>query len=78
MTRQIEIEYLRPVPSGEKVRIEGRVVRSEGRKHWTEARILNAKAVTLASGKGLFVEVRASRLTAARPEDRAAAFLNKL
>lgn len=71
MTRQMEIEYLRPVPSGTSLRIEGRVVRSEGRKHWTEARILNAKAVTLASGKGMFVEVRASRLTAARPEDRA-------
>lgn len=71
MTRQMEIEYLRPIPSGASLRIEGRVVRSEGRKHWTEARIVNAKAVTLASGKGLFVEVRASRLTGARPEDRA-------
>jgi uncharacterized protein (TIGR00369 family) len=73
MTRQIEVDYLRPVPSGAPIRIEGRVVRSEGRKHWTEARILNAKAVILAAGKGLFVEVRASRLTAAgRPEDRPA------
>jgi uncharacterized protein (TIGR00369 family) len=70
MTRQMEIEYLRPVPSGASVRIEGRVVRSEGRKHWTEARILDAKGVVLALGKGLFVEVRAGRLTSGRPEDR--------
>ena len=36
MTRQMEVEYLRPVPSGMAIRIEGRVTRSEGRKHWTE------------------------------------------
>ena len=73
MTRQMEIDYLRPVPSGTPIRIEGRVVRSEGRKHWTEARILNAKAVALATGKGLFVEVRANRMKATgRPEDRPA------
>jgi uncharacterized protein (TIGR00369 family) len=73
MTRQMEIDYLRPVPSGTPIRIEGRVVRSEGRKHWTEARILNAKAVELATGKGLFVEVRANRMKATgRPEDRPA------
>jgi hypothetical protein len=35
------------------------VVRSEGRKHWTEAKILNARGTALAQGKGLFVEVRA-------------------
>jgi uncharacterized protein (TIGR00369 family) len=72
MTRQMEIDYLRPVPSGEPIRMVGRVVRSEGRKHWTEAKILNAKAVTLALGKGLFVEIRAHRLKAGRPEDRPA------
>jgi uncharacterized protein (TIGR00369 family) len=70
MTRQMEIDYQRPVPSGEPIRIEGRVVRSEGRKHWTEARILNARAITLASSKGLFVEVHAHRLKTGRPEDR--------
>jgi hypothetical protein len=39
--------------------MEGSIVRSEGRKHWTEAKILNAKGTALAEGKGLFVEVRA-------------------
>jgi uncharacterized protein (TIGR00369 family) len=58
MTRQMEIDYLRPIPSGAPVRLEGRVVRSEGRKHWTEAKILNAEGSTLAHGKGLFIEVR--------------------
>jgi len=72
MTRQMEVEYLRPVPSATAIRIEGRVTRNEGRKHWAEACILNEKGGTLATGKGLFVEVRASRLTAGRSEDRPA------
>jgi uncharacterized protein (TIGR00369 family) len=59
MTRQMEIDYLRPVPSCAPIRMEGRVVRSEGRKHWTEAKILNAEGTALAEGKGLFIEVRA-------------------
>jgi uncharacterized protein (TIGR00369 family) len=67
MTRHMEIDYLRPVPSAVAIRIEGRVVRSEGRKHWTEARILNTKAATLATGKGLFIEVHEHRLAAAAP-----------
>ena len=58
MTRHMEVDYLRPVPSGAPLRIEGRVTHNEGRKHWSEARILNSKGITLAQGKGLFVEVR--------------------
>jgi len=58
MTRQLEVEYLRPVPAGEPIRLEGRVIRSEGRKHWAEAKILNARGTTLAEGKGLFIEIR--------------------
>lgn len=72
MTRRMEIDYRRPVPSSTKVRMEGRVVRDEGRKHWTEARIVNDKGVTLASATGLFVEVRASRMLAANAPDRPA------
>jgi uncharacterized protein (TIGR00369 family) len=72
MTRQMEVDYLRPIPSGAALRMEGRVVRDEGRKHWTEARILNAHGGLLAMGTGLFVEVHASRMTAGRPEGRPA------
>ena len=58
MTRHLEIDYLRPVPSGAPLRMVGRLVRSEGRKHWTEAKIVSARGHILAEGKGLFVEVR--------------------
>ncbi|MGB8029404.1 MAG: PaaI family thioesterase [Terracidiphilus sp.] len=57
MTRKIEIDYLRPVPSETPLRLEGRVVRNEPRKHWAEARILNEKGRVLAEAKGLFIEV---------------------
>jgi uncharacterized protein (TIGR00369 family) len=58
MTRQLEVDYARPVPSGASIRIEGRIVSSEGRKHRVQARILNAAGSELVLGKGLFIEVR--------------------
>jgi uncharacterized protein (TIGR00369 family) len=57
MTRHMEIDYLRPVHSCVPIRLEGRLVRSEGRKHWTEARIIGERNHTLAEAKGLFIEV---------------------
>jgi len=59
MTRHMEVDYLRPVPSGEPLRLEGKVTQNEGRKHWAEARILSAEGTVLAEGKGLFIAVRA-------------------
>ena len=58
MTRHLEAEYLHPVPSAEPIRIEGRIDREEGRKHWAEAKILNEAGKELARGKGLFIGVR--------------------
>jgi uncharacterized protein (TIGR00369 family) len=58
MTRHMEIDYRRPVPSGTPIRMEGKVVRSEGRKHWAEAHIVDKDGTALAQGKGLFVEVK--------------------
>lgn len=58
MTRKMEIDYLRPIPSGAPLRLEGRVVRSDGRKHWTEAKILDSEGTALAKGTGLFIEIR--------------------
>ena len=57
MTRHMEVDYLLPVPSAKPLRMEGRVVRIEGRKRWTDARILDGEGKTLAHAKGLFVEV---------------------
>jgi uncharacterized protein (TIGR00369 family) len=58
MTRHMEVDYLRPVPSLTPIRLEARVTRNEGRKHWAEASIENREGKVLAQGKGLFIEVR--------------------
>ena len=60
MTGQMEINYLRPVHSATAIRVEGRLLRSEGRKHWTEARILDPRGHMLAKAKGLFIEIGGS------------------
>lgn len=60
MTRHLEVDYLRPVPSRAPIRIEGRAIQSDGRKHHTEARILDASGAVLARGKALFIEVNPS------------------
>jgi hypothetical protein len=39
--------------------MEGHIVRSEGRKHWVEAHILDNDGKALAQGHGLFIEVKA-------------------
>lgn len=57
MTRHMSVDYLRPVPSTEPIRMEGALQRSDGRKHWVEARIVNGSDTVLAHSKGLFVEV---------------------
>ena len=62
MTRHLEVDYRRPVPSCIPIRMEGRIERSEGRKHWVEATIFDGDANALAHGKGVFVEVRAPKL----------------
>jgi uncharacterized protein (TIGR00369 family) len=61
MTRRIEVDYLRPVPSGAPIRLEGRVSRHEGRKHWVEAKVLDSNGITLAHGSGLFIQIRPSQ-----------------
>src|ERR1035438_4408097 len=58
MTGRMEIDYLRPAPPGARLRLEGRIVSSEGRKHWTEAKLLNSKGIVFAESKGLFIAMR--------------------
>ncbi len=61
MTRHMEVDYLRPVPSCTAIRLEGRRYHHEGRKHWAEAAILDEAGTELARAKGLFIEVRPRR-----------------
>ncbi len=58
MTRHMEINYLRPVPTMKPLRIEARRTHYEGKKQYVQAHILSTDGETLATAKGLFIEVK--------------------
>jgi uncharacterized protein (TIGR00369 family) len=62
MTRQMEVEYLKPVRLGAQLMLTGRHVSAEGRKHQCEAELANEAGEVLARGKALFVAVDRSML----------------
>ena len=57
MTRQMEVEYLRPVPLGAPITLMARHVSASGRRHHCEAQIADASGQVLATAKALFVAV---------------------
>jgi len=64
LTRRIEVEYLRPVPLGQPLEVEGRIVRARGRNHYNRAELRNAEGAVLARSRGVFVAVDAARMFA--------------
>ena len=61
MTRQMEVEYLRPVPLNTLLTLEGRSTGADGKKHRCEAEVRNASGTTLASSRGLFIQIDAEK-----------------
>jgi uncharacterized protein (TIGR00369 family) len=61
MTRKLEVDYQRPVPSDAPLHLVGRVTRSDGRKHWAEASLANSEGVMLAKSTGVFIEIPLSK-----------------
>jgi uncharacterized protein (TIGR00369 family) len=66
MTRQMEVEYLRPVPLGVPLLLEGRLTSVDGRKHFCEAEVTNAEGRVLAKAKGLFLAIDPEKIAKAR------------
>jgi uncharacterized protein (TIGR00369 family) len=64
LTKEIKVEYRRPVPLFKPLRVEAREVRVHGRKHINMAEILNEKGEVLASSEGLFIALDPKRLMA--------------
>lgn len=64
MTRTMEIDFLRPVPLGQTLTLEGWGVKRDGRKHWNAAEIRNADGDVLAKGSGLFIAIDSERAKA--------------
>jgi uncharacterized protein (TIGR00369 family) len=57
MTRQMEVEYLKPIPLLTPLELSARHVDANGRKHHCEAEIRDAGDNVLARGRALFIAV---------------------
>lgn len=64
MTRQMEVEFLKPVPLGAPLLLTGRRMGIGGKKHFCEAQLENEDGVVLARAKGLFIAVDREMLPA--------------
>jgi uncharacterized protein (TIGR00369 family) len=64
LTREMNVEYLKPVPLHTPLRVEGREVKVEGRQHINAAEILNAKNEVLARSRGTFIAIDPEKMFA--------------
>ena len=64
LTKSMTVEYMRPVPLGEKLLVEGTEEKVEGRKHTNIAAIKNEAGEVLARSTGLFIAIDAEAMFA--------------
>jgi uncharacterized protein (TIGR00369 family) len=62
LTSEIKVNYLKPVPLNQPLRVESREVRVRGRRHINMAEILNHKDEVLARGQGTFIAIDPHRM----------------
>ncbi len=64
LTREMTVEYLKPVPLHKPLRVEGREIKVEGRTHINAAEILNEKDQVLARSRGTFIVIDPAKMFA--------------
>src|SRR5437868_5226211 len=64
LTSEITVNYLKPVPLKQPLRVESREVKVKGRKHINMAEILNEKGEVLARSEGVFIAIDPKRMFA--------------
>lgn len=57
LTREMTVEYLKPVPLHKPLRVEGRELEVRGNKHINAAEILNEHGEVLARSRGIFIAI---------------------
>src|SRR5580704_233551 len=57
LTKEMTVEYLRPVPLHKPLRVEGKGVSVNGRQHINMAEISNEKGEVLARSRGTFIAI---------------------
>jgi uncharacterized protein (TIGR00369 family) len=64
LTKEMTVEYLKPVPLHKPLRVEGRELKVEGRIHINAAEILNEKNEVLARSRGTFIAIDPEKMFA--------------
>jgi len=64
LTREITVDYLKPVPLCKPLRVESHEVSVHGRQHINMAKILNEEGEVLASSRGIFIAIDPERMFA--------------
>ena len=64
LTREMTVEYLKPVPLHMPLRVEGREIEKRGRTHVNAAEILNDKNEVLARSRGIFIAIDPEKMFA--------------
>jgi uncharacterized protein (TIGR00369 family) len=64
LTREMTVEYLKPVPLHQPLRVEGREIEVRGSKHMNAAEILNEDGEVLARSRGIFIAIDADKMFA--------------
>jgi len=64
LTKEMTIEYLRPVPLHNPLRVEGREIEVQGRRHINAAEILNENNEVLARSRGTFIAIDPEKMFA--------------
>jgi len=57
LTKEMTVEYLKPVPLHKTLHVEGREVSVHGRQHINTAEILNENGEVLARSRGVFIAI---------------------
>ena len=64
LTREMTVEYLKPVPLNKPLRVIGRETKVRGRTHVNTAEILNNKNEVLARSTGIFIAIDPAQMFA--------------
>jgi len=64
LTSEMQVRYLKPVPLGQPLIVESRELRVRGREHINVAEIRNGKGDVLATSRGKFIAIDATKMFA--------------
>src|ERR1700693_4072062 len=62
LTREMTVEYLKPVPLHQPLRVEGHEIKVQGRTHINAAEILNENNEVLARSRAIFIAIDPAKI----------------